>query len=190
MDASGYTVYNGRQYMIFSDFQTSSGAQAVCAGESPSASLLEIDSQDEYDFVFTWTRFTSPASVLWMGYSYDGSDMTRFSDGSTLAPSDFGGDFSGGVAPWDASEPNSAPSCVAFVVNEDGQNKGKYRDISCTASRYYVCERADFTTTTSTTTTSTTTTTTSTSTTTTTTTTVGSPLCISPRSASLPVSYV
>jgi hypothetical protein len=152
----GWVANNGRQYSILTTFATHGNAVAACSAEVPAATLVSIDDELENDFVFSYTSFHSGSDVLWTDFTISaGGTVSRASDAGALAVSDFGGDTSGGVTPYEAGAPSlfsSGGSCVLFVVREGGVNLGKWRDVSCAGTRRVMCERADFTTTTTTTT--------------------------------------
>ena len=135
--------------MILNDLATADEAQALCQQESPPASLMEADSQAEFDFLTRYLEFVSPVEVLWTGLTIadaTGGGRAAFRrDGTELAQSSFAGNTTGGVAPYIANEPDgSGTTCVLHVVRTGSEPVGGYRDVLCSRVRRFVCERADF----------------------------------------------
>lgn len=121
---------------------TADDAQALCEQESPRASLMEPDSAEEFTFLEAFLDDLSPWDVVWTGLSIDATGVVTRRDGVNLDPTDFAGNSTGGVFPYDTAEPDgSGRSCALHVVRLNGVEVGRLRDVGCLLLRRFVCER-------------------------------------------------
>lgn len=136
--------------MIFNSMVSAADAQILCQAESPEASLMVADSQEEFDFLVRYLEFASPVEVLWTGLVVqdDTATGTRFAamrDQTRLSADNFASNVSGGAYPYIDNEPDGAgTTCILHVVRTGSTAVGGYRDIECDRPRRFVCERADF----------------------------------------------
>ena len=119
----GWTLFNNSCYKFFQDKLTWSAAQTEC--EAFESLLVTIHSREENNFV--WSLIPSGNFDIWMG----GSDVA--SEGSWVWKD---GQAWGLFTSWKTGEPNNLGNEDCLLMYDES---GNWNDLSCTATRAYVC---------------------------------------------------
>nr|XP_034336068.1 uncharacterized protein LOC105346513 [Crassostrea gigas] len=132
-DCSIWHYRFGHWYLLDSNYRTFNDSRTFCANLSPSAYVIEVESQAENDWFLelTSTLCEAPYEYWLNGYDTDNSGTFTWIDSQT--PSTY--------TNWYTAEPNDSLGTAETCIASSTGYGGVWVDIPCTDTRPVVCER-------------------------------------------------
>ncbi|XP_061196593.1 snaclec coagulation factor IX-binding protein subunit A-like [Saccostrea echinata] len=129
-DCSIWHAFNGHRYKLDNTFRTFESSQNFCASLFPSSYVMEVESQDENDWVVTFTATQCGEPKEYWLNAYDTNDSVSFTWLQSKATTTY--------TNWHSDQPsNPSEECIVSST----RYLGVWVDIACTQQRPVVCER-------------------------------------------------